>query len=129
MLPRLVEAAPKDKSFVPSVSLRILTTNFAAIHTSSMVRQHSFFSNPPCITEAAPQTFSHVLYQVAAYPQYQAELRHEVDRVVAEYGWTKEAVARMIKIDSFIKETTRYVGLTIGKCCISVPCTAVHPLG
>ncbi|TCD62558.1 hypothetical protein EIP91_006736 [Steccherinum ochraceum] len=92
MISWLIDAAPKGADLVPSVALRVLITNFAAIHTSTM-------------------TFSHVLYHLAAYPEYQSELREEVDRVVARHGWTKDSLAKMIKTDSFIKEIARFQGL------------------
>ena len=34
-------------------------------------------------------------------------LRQEVESIIAEYGWTKMAITRMRKIDSFLKETVR----------------------
>ncbi|KAH8105090.1 cytochrome P450 [Cristinia sonorae] len=92
MVSWLIDLAPRGKETVPSVALRVLTVNFAAIHTSTM-------------------TFSNVLYHLAASPEYQVELREEVDRVVAEHGWSKEALGKMIKVDSFIKETGRFEGL------------------
>jgi len=92
MLSWLIDVAPKNELQIPSVALRVLVVNFAAIHTSTM-------------------TFSHVLYHLAASPEYQAELREEVDKVVDEHGWSKESLAKMIKVDSFVKETARYQGL------------------
>lgn len=52
-----------------------------------------------------------MLYFLAAHPAYQREIREEVDQIVEEYGWNKEALARMFKADSFIKEIARYMGL------------------
>ncbi|KAH8105091.1 cytochrome P450 [Cristinia sonorae] len=92
MISWLIDLAPPGKETVPSVALRVLTVNFAAIHTSTM-------------------TFSNALYHLAASPEYQVELREEVDRVVAEHGWSKEALGKMIKVDSFIKETGRFEGI------------------
>ncbi|THH27110.1 hypothetical protein EUX98_g7079 [Antrodiella citrinella] len=93
MLSWLIEKGPKDEQLIPSVTLRILIINQAAIHTSTMM-------------------FSHVLYHLAASPEYQAELREEIDRIVAEDGWNKESLAKMIKVDSFVKEIARYQGLS-----------------
>ena len=59
---------------------RILTVNFAAIHTSSMV---------------------HVLYYLATLPEYMQPLREEVEEVVKSEGRTKAGPDQMHKIDSF----------------------------
>jgi hypothetical protein len=47
------------------------------------------------------------LYHLAANPEYAIALREEVSVLVAEHGWTKEAVDRMYKIDSFLRESLR----------------------
>jgi Cytochrome P450 len=51
------------------------------------------------------------LYHLAAEPKYASALREEVEAVVKELGWTKEALDRMLKIDSFLKESQRLNGL------------------
>ncbi|KAI6040001.1 cytochrome P450 [Pisolithus marmoratus] len=71
---------------------RIVSLNFAAIHTTS-------------------NTFSQALLNLADHPQYAQELRDEVDAVVSKYGWTKEALSKMQKVDSFLKETQRFEGI------------------
>jgi len=53
------------------------------------------------------------LYDLAAYPEYAELLREEVAQVVESDGWTKVAVEKMEKADSFIKESMRLN--TIGK--------------
>lgn len=50
------------------------------------------------------------LYDLAVHPEYVDELRKEVEDVVAEHGWTKDAVQKMHKIDSFLKESQRLNG-------------------
>lgn len=59
--------------------------------------------------------FLHVLFQVLSKPEYHSELRREVDQVVAEYGWGVEALTRMVKVDSFVKETGRCIGVMSGQ--------------
>jgi len=54
------------------------------------------------------------LYRLLAHPEYIEPLREEVEAVVAEEGWTKAAMDKMHKIDSFVRETQRLGGLTIG---------------
>ncbi|KAI6117488.1 cytochrome P450 [Pisolithus croceorrhizus] len=78
------------ESTVEELTPRVLMTNFAAIHT-----------------------FTHALYYLATHPQYVRLLREEVDAVIEEYGWTKEATAKMWKVDSFLAETERLQGFTV----------------
>ncbi|KAF9008808.1 cytochrome P450 [Cyathus striatus] len=73
------------------LSIRILSINFAAIHTTSMA-------------------FTHILYDLAVYTQYVPTMREEVEAVIAEDGWTKVSMGKMRKLDSFIKESSRLAG-------------------
>lgn len=41
-------------------------------------------------------------------------MREEVIRVVAKHGWTKAGVSHMYKVDSFIKENIRLLGVGSG---------------
>jgi cytochrome P450 len=70
---------------------RILLLNFAAIHTSS-------FSITSAILELA-----------ASKQEYIDELRAEIEGVLAEYGgeWNKRALAKMQKLDSVMRESSR----------------------
>ncbi|KAI6115160.1 cytochrome P450 [Pisolithus croceorrhizus] len=78
----------KEESSTRQLTLRVLTINFASIHT-----------------------FTQALYNLAAYPQYVQPLREEVDAIIREHGWTKEAIALMRKVDSFLAETQRLEGV------------------
>lgn len=49
------------------------------------------------------------------YSQYLSVLREEAAQVVEECGWTKDAVDRLEKLDSFIRETQRISPLASGK--------------
>ncbi|TCD68632.1 hypothetical protein EIP91_010287 [Steccherinum ochraceum] len=92
MLMWLMDDAVGEERQVDMLARRILTVNFAAIHTSSM-------------------SFTHALYQLAAHPEYVKPLREEIERIVKEEGWTKQAMQRMRRVDSFLKESQRYNGL------------------
>ncbi|KAI6037986.1 cytochrome P450 [Pisolithus marmoratus] len=72
---------------------RILMINLAAIHSPT-------------------NTFAHALYYLATHPQCVGLLREEVDTVIEEHGWTKEAVGQMWKVDSFLAEIERLEGFT-----------------
>lgn len=66
---------------------RVILINFAAIHTTS-------------------STLSDTLFHLAPRPEYIEPLREE-------YGWTKDAMSRMRKLDSFMRECSRYAGLGV----------------
>nr|BAL05135.1 cytochrome P450 [Phanerodontia chrysosporium]BAL05136.1 cytochrome P450 [Phanerodontia chrysosporium] len=66
----------------------IMFLNFAAIHTSS-------------------NSFTHAIYHLAANPEYLRPLREEVEAVTAKEGWSKTAMGRMWRIDSFLRESQR----------------------
>ncbi|KAM3065604.1 Cytochrome P450 monooxygenase boa7 [Clarireedia jacksonii] len=72
-----------------------LIVSLAAIHTTSI-------------------TISHILYDLAAYPEYVAPLRGELEAVIAENRsmggngkLTKVELTKLWKMDSFIKESQR----------------------
>lgn len=93
MLMWLIDAATTGpRRTIHDLTMRILTVNFAAIHTSSM-------------------SFADSLFTLAAHPQYVDELREEVESVVQEYGWSKNSLQRMRKVDSFLKEAERNNGM------------------
>ncbi|KAJ3480751.1 hypothetical protein NLI96_g8124 [Meripilus lineatus] len=92
MLMWLMEEATGREKDVKALVMRILTVNFAAIHTSSM-------------------SFAHALYRLAANPEYLAPMRDEVESIVKSEGWTKAAMQKMRKVDSFLRECQRYYGL------------------
>ncbi|CAA7264109.1 unnamed protein product [Cyclocybe aegerita] len=73
---------------------RILTVNFSAIHTSSMA-------------------FTQALFYLAVYPDYMQPLREEVEDVIKRYGWCRDALDEMHRVDSFIKESQRLCPISI----------------
>ena len=53
---------------------------------------------------------TNALYDLAAYPQYVAELRAEISDVVAlepDHRLRKSALPKLIKLDSFLRESQR----------------------
>ena len=58
------------------------------------------------------QSLTHALFDLAAHPEYIQPLREEIERVVADEGWTKSAFTHMWKLDSFLKESHRYNGMS-----------------
>ncbi|KAG6331515.1 hypothetical protein ID866_7572, partial [Astraeus odoratus] len=81
----------KQESKTKKLTSRVLTMNFASIHSTS-------------------NTFTQALYNLVANPQYIQPLREEVDAVIEKYGWTKEGIAKMEKVDSFLTESQRLEG-------------------
>ena len=58
---------------------------------------------------------SDALYHLAARPEFVSPLREEVEKVVAEEGWSKASMQKLRKIDSFLRETLRYRGIDFCK--------------
>ncbi len=54
-----------------------------------------------------------VLYCLLTHPEYIEPLRQEVDAVISEEGWTKAGLDKMRKLDSFLRETQRFDGITL----------------
>jgi len=90
----LLEEGKGDERSPRAITESVLAVNFGAIHTTSI-------------------SFIHALYYLIRYPEYVRPLREEVESVVKEEGWTKEAMNKMIKLDSFLKESQRLKGLRV----------------
>lgn len=57
------------------------------------------------------QALTQALFDLAAHLEYVEPLREEVEQVIQAEGWTKLSMAKMRKVDSFIKESQR---MTVG---------------
>jgi Cytochrome P450 len=108
-----MDEASEVESSLRNLFLRVMTVNFGAVNSTSMVLLIFTSLNIP-INEFWLQTFTHALYHLAAMPDYIQLMRDEVVAVVSEEGWTKNAISKMYKVDSFLKETQRFNG--IGSC-------------
>lgn len=84
---------------------RIQFMNFASIHTTLLVLGYPSW---------LMKMYTHSLYYLAANPEYAEPLREEIEAAIKEYGWTKHAVMKMRKLDSFIKEALRLNPLGYG---------------
>ncbi|KAJ7937288.1 cytochrome P450 [Mycena leptocephala] len=87
----LIDVAEGEERTTPALTLRVLATNMAAIHNTSMV-----------LTAA--------LFDLTTHPEHILPMREEAERIVAEQGWSKAALGSMHKIDSFIRESQRLTG-------------------
>ncbi|KAG6331576.1 hypothetical protein ID866_7513 [Astraeus odoratus] len=99
------------ESSIMLLTQRIMVMNFAAIHVNNVKRTSRGTAMIPT-TKTLRQTFTQALYHLAANPQYVMLLREEVDTIIEKYGWTKEALGKMRKVDSFLKETLRCQGVS-----------------
>ncbi|KAF7370033.1 hypothetical protein MSAN_00633300 [Mycena sanguinolenta] len=77
-----------DERTAPDIVSRILAMNMAGIHTTS-------------------NAFAHALFDLTTHPSYINALREEAEQIVEEHGWTKAALNKMHKIDSFLRESQR----------------------
>ncbi|KXN88633.1 Ent-kaurene oxidase, partial [Leucoagaricus sp. SymC.cos] len=85
----LVNEAEGEDAKVENMAMRVLFMSFLAMHNTSM-------------------TLVNVLLDLAARPEVQEPLRQEAQEITSSEGWTKSAVAKMYKIDSFIRESNRF---------------------
>jgi len=86
-----MDAAEGNERSPHKLTSRVLAFNLGAIHSTSL-------------------TFTHALLHLAAEPKYLAPLREEVETIVKEDGWSKTAMSKMHKLDSFLKESHRMNG-------------------
>lgn len=87
----IIDAAPLGQhSSTKELSLRTLVMNFSALHTTSL-------------------SLTHAMYNLASYPEYAEPLRQEVVDCLGldTTLWTKEAMEKCCKLDSFLKEGQR----------------------
>ncbi|KAJ7835138.1 cytochrome P450 [Mycena olivaceomarginata] len=84
----MLDIAEGDQLAAGPLTLRILSINMAAIHTTSMA-------------------FTQALFDLTTHPEYLLPMRKEAERVIKEEGWTKAALNSMVKIDSLLRESQR----------------------
>ncbi|KAK7044805.1 cytochrome P450 [Favolaschia claudopus] len=80
---------PQRRS-VRTLTRTLLNVNFGALHTTT-------------------QGTLHALYTLAANLQHVEPLREEIESMIKAEGWTKAAMGKLVKLDSFLKESSRFV--------------------
>lgn len=101
----------------------LLSSNFVAIHTSSIVCINYMMSGSHLANNEQRQSVTHALYNLAAYPEYQQPIRDEIVEVLKAEGWTKQAFGKMWKLDSFMRESQRMFGISASELtCLAHPC-------
>ncbi|KAH9972310.1 cytochrome P450 [Lactifluus volemus] len=88
MLMWLMSKAKGSERSLEGLARRMLVVNFAAINNTS-------------------RAFTRVFYRLLGNPEYLVPLRQEVEAAIAEEGWTKAAMDKLPKMDSFLHETQR----------------------
>lgn len=58
---------------------------------------------------------THVLFDLATRPEYIEPLRAEAQEVTESVGWSKSAISKLYKMDSFVHESVRYSSLSGSK--------------
>lgn len=94
MLQWLIEGAPESEQSTDALVLRMTEVNMSALHTTGA-------------------TLYECLFRLAMHPEYIPELRQEIEYTIAHNGWTKVAMAKLFKLDSFMRETHRFSGTTL----------------
>ncbi|PPR07185.1 LOW QUALITY PROTEIN: hypothetical protein CVT26_012615 [Gymnopilus dilepis] len=84
----LLDEAKDGTPSVDDIVLRVLAINFVALETES-------------------DGLKQILFYLAAYPEYIQAMREEAESIIEAEGLTKDSLAKMHKVDSFIKETQR----------------------
>ena len=112
----LDKATVKNEPTVATVQ-RLLVLNFVGIHSTSNVSTitlalscHAQFK-----TAGSFQTLTYALYHLAEKPEFIAALREEIETSIAADGWTGAAMGNMWKLDSLLRETLRYHGVSVCK--------------
>ncbi|KAI3621968.1 cytochrome p450 [Moniliophthora roreri] len=118
----------KERRDPANLILSILTVNMGAIHTTVcsklLSRKLSLTSISPTPehgecrihvdleahdpTSPNLQAFTNAIFNLALRPELIDILRREIEPIVKEDGWTKNAMGKMRILDSFLKESQRY---------------------
>lgn len=94
MLQWIIEGAPESEQNIDALVMRMTEVNMAALHTTAI----TLYQNLCCL---------------AVYSDHIPELRQEMEQSLAQYGWSKVAMSKMYKLDSFMRETERLQGPSV----------------
>ncbi|KZO94421.1 cytochrome P450 [Calocera viscosa TUFC12733] len=89
-----VDAAAHHQSDPKEIAGRVMSINLASTHTSAL-------------------PLTRIFYDLLANSQYIEPLREEAELAIKDYGWTKDGLKAMIKLDSFFKESMRFKGINM----------------
>lgn len=102
----LLDITPPDKlQDIDLLIARLLHLITAAVHTSA-------------------GSFLDAVCELALHPEIHDEIKEEITSVFRETGkWSKQALTKMIKIDSFMRESARWHPFLAGRLDIRRPLT------
>ncbi|KAI4129555.1 MAG: hypothetical protein LQ338_002191 [Usnochroma carphineum] len=90
LLQYMIEGARGDDLEPGRLAHLQLMVNLAGIHTTSAA-------------------ITHTIYDLCEHPEYKEELREEVEEVLqSDGGWQKDTYKKLVKLDSFLKESQRF---------------------
>jgi len=94
----VLDITPPDQLDPDMLMYRIIHIDISAVHTSSV-------------------TFLDCMYELAARPEIHEELRADIRSVFEVEGgrWRKQVLTKLIKMDSFMRETVRFNPLFAGQ--------------
>lgn len=93
----MIESARGSDRNPDVLTLKMLFLTLASVHTSSM-------------------SVTHALFDLCARPEYAQPLRKELVEVIGKYGWTREGIYNLKRLDSFLKESQRMNHPGLCKC-------------
>ncbi|KAI1609755.1 cytochrome P450 [Exophiala viscosa] len=92
----LVDMTPPEKRDPEILMQRLLHINVNAIH-------------------APAYTLTEAMFDLCRHPKIHEELREEIAEVLAGGNWNKESLDRLVKLDSFIRESSRLTPISAVK--------------
>lgn len=96
----LLEITPREKRDPEILLQRMIHINVTAIHAPAV-------------------TVTECIFDLCRHPEIHEELREEIAEVLCnnarDKAWTKANVDRLVKLDSFIRESARLTPMSAGK--------------
>ncbi|KAG2342016.1 hypothetical protein BDR05DRAFT_1001281 [Suillus weaverae] len=108
-LARLVRRSTGEDSLLRNLMTRLLCFTIAV---ASICVDTFLNSLSDSIPQTPSNTLTHALYHLATNPEVVQALRDEVDSIVQRDGWNIQSVAKMSKMDSFLRESARINGVS-----------------
>ncbi|KAM5543812.1 hypothetical protein V8D89_002429 [Ganoderma adspersum] len=91
MLQWVMDEAASRTGTDEEIATRVMLINFASIHTVALA-------------------FNHAILHLADEPELVQAMREETEKIVDSEGWTKASLAKMTKLDAFLRESQRLNG-------------------
>ncbi|KAI0972981.1 cytochrome P450 [Xylaria arbuscula] len=99
--------ALKDSDEKPIDMLQWLADSARGSDRNPDVLAHNMLFMALASVHTSSATLIHVLFDLCANPEFMEQLRQDVQQAVDESGWTLAGIAKMKKVDSFMKESQR----------------------